>query len=240
LSTGEISLASKVAEDGTRRKTTAGQQVRVVDFPADAGAGLGIFEDLHGFPSGKALSVHLCSAIKRQHGTAGRAFLAAIVPRIDEIRKDVPVMMQNFCNEFVPAGSDGQVTRVAQRFALVAVAGELAQVFGILPWQPGEAVKAAGKCFSDWLRERGGIGDAETTGGIEQVRAFLQADGMARFIPAWEQEEQKEGYQTHTRVPIPQRDVAGFRRKTEEGWEFFVTSTAWKMICSGFNSKGLG
>jgi putative DNA primase/helicase len=113
LSTGEISLASKVAEDGTRRKTTAGQQVRVVDIPADAGACMGIFENLHGFRSGKALSIHLCSTVKWQHGTAGRAFLAAIVPQIDEIRKDVPVMMQNFCTELVPAGADGQVTRVA-------------------------------------------------------------------------------------------------------------------------------
>ena len=237
LSTGEISLASKVAEDGTRRKTTAGQQVRVVDIPADAGAGMGIFEDLHGFPSGKALSVHLCSAVKLQHGTAGRAFLAAIVPQIDKIRKNSAVMIQNFCAEFVPAGADGQVTRVAQRFALVAVAGELAQAFGILPWQPREAVKAAGNCFRDWLRERGGIGDAETTGGIEQVRAFLQADGMARFIPAWEHEEQDPT--THTRAPIPQRDVAGFRRKTEDGWEFCVTTTAWKVICAGFNPIGL-
>jgi putative DNA primase/helicase len=239
LSTGEISLASKVAEDGTRRKTTAGQQVRVVDIPADAGAGMGMFENLHGFPSGKALSVHLCSTVKRQHGTAGRAFLAAIVPQIDEIRKDAPIMMQNFCNEFVPAGADGQVMRVAQRFALVAVAGELAQAFGILPWEPGEAVKAAGKCFKDWLRERGGIGDAETTGGIEQVRAFLQADGMARFIPAWEQEEQEKGSKQSPhmsqRAPIPQRDVAGFRRKTNNGWEFFIATTAWKEVCAGFN-----
>jgi putative DNA primase/helicase len=237
VSTGEISLASKVAEDGTRRRTTAGQQVRIVDIPADAGAGMGIFENLHGFPSGKALSVHLNSAVKQYHGTAGRAFLAAIVPQIDEIRKDAPVMMRNFCNEFVPAGADGQVQRVAQRFALIAVAGELAQVFGILPWEPGEAVKAAGKCFKDWLRQRGGIGDAETTGGVEQVRAVLQADGMARFIPAWEQQEL--GDSPHMRAPIPQRDVAGFRRKTEDGWEFFVNSTAWKELCAGFDSKML-
>jgi uncharacterized protein (DUF927 family) len=141
-------------------------------------------------------------------------------------------MMQKFCDEFVPAGADGQVTRVAQRFALVAVAGELAQLFGIVPWEPGEAIKAAGKCFKDWLRERGGIGDAETAGGIEQVRATLQADGMARFIPAWAQEEQE-------RTPIPQREVAGFRRQTEDGWEFFITTTAWKEICAGYNSTML-
>jgi putative DNA primase/helicase len=36
MSTGELSLADKVAEDG-RRSATAGQQLRVLDVPADAG-----------------------------------------------------------------------------------------------------------------------------------------------------------------------------------------------------------
>ena len=44
LSNGEIGIAEKVAEDGHGRKVTAGQQVRVIDIPAVAGAGLGLFE----------------------------------------------------------------------------------------------------------------------------------------------------------------------------------------------------
>ncbi len=49
LSSGEISLADKIAEDGRGRRIAAGQEVRIVDIAADAGAGLGIFENLHGF-----------------------------------------------------------------------------------------------------------------------------------------------------------------------------------------------
>ena len=45
--------------------------------------------------------------------------------------------MKAFSQQFVPVGADGQIERVAQRFALVAVGGELAQQHGILPWQPG-------------------------------------------------------------------------------------------------------
>jgi putative DNA primase/helicase len=242
LSTGEISLASKVAEDGNRRKTTAGQNVRVVDIPADAGAGMGMFENLHGFPSGEALSVHLNSAVKKYHGMAGRAFLAAAVPQIeiDKLRKNAPVMIQNFCNDVVPEGADGQVVRVAQRFALIAVAGEWAQSYGVLPWESGAAVKAARRCFEDWMRERGGIGDAETTGGIEAVRSFLQAHGMSRFVPAWQQ-EQEELYSEGRARTIPPRDVAGFRKKSDdgEGWDFFITAAAWKEICAGFNPSAL-
>jgi uncharacterized protein (DUF927 family) len=49
LSSGEVSLADKMAEIGRRSK--AGQEVRLVDIPADAGAGWGAFEELHGAPS---------------------------------------------------------------------------------------------------------------------------------------------------------------------------------------------
>ena len=56
LSSGEIGIAEKVAEDGRGRKVAAGQQVRVLDLPAEAGAGMGLFENLHGFPSADAFA----------------------------------------------------------------------------------------------------------------------------------------------------------------------------------------
>lgn len=46
ISSGEIGLADKVMEGG--QKKTAGMDVRVVDIRADAGAGMGLFEELHG------------------------------------------------------------------------------------------------------------------------------------------------------------------------------------------------
>src|SRR5271166_263531 len=46
LSSGEVGLADKIAEDGRGRRAAAGQQVRIVDIAADAGAGLGLFENL--------------------------------------------------------------------------------------------------------------------------------------------------------------------------------------------------
>ena len=52
----------------------------------------------------------------------------------------------------------GQAWSVCHRFALVAVAGELATEFGILPWDKGDATKAADICFAAWLDERGHLG----------------------------------------------------------------------------------
>ena len=64
--------------------------------------------------------------------------------------------------------------------------------------------------------------------GIEQVRTFLLANGMARFIPAWED-------------PAPRvtniRDVAGFREQMGDGWDYYVTTTAWKEVCAGLDPR---
>jgi hypothetical protein len=84
---------------------------------------------------------------------------------------------------YVPVGADGQVHRVAQRFALIATGGELAVAAGVLPWSPGEAFAAAARCFTDWLNARGGIEPAEVRDGIDQVRSFV--DDAARFLDDW-------------------------------------------------------
>jgi putative DNA primase/helicase len=232
LSSGEIGLADKVAEDGRGKKLAAGQQVRIVDIAADAGAGMGMFENLHGFASAEALARHLRAATNQHHGVAARHYLGAVVPAIDELRKQIAPIMRAFSEQYVPAGADGQVDRVAQRFALVAVGGELAQQHGILPWEPGEAIASAGRCFNDWLAARGGHDAAEVSDGMEQVRSFLLANGMARFIPAWESE--------HDTPRVQPRDVAGYRQKVGDGWDYFVTTTAWKEeVCRGLDARRL-
>jgi putative DNA primase/helicase len=231
LSSGEIGLADKVAEDGRGKKLAAGQQVRIVDIAADAGADMGMFENLHGFASAEALARHLRAATNQHHGVAARQYLAAIVASVDTLQKSAAVMMKGFCEKYVPNGADGQIERVAQRFALVAVGGELAQVYGIVPWQPNEAIEAAGRCFEDWLRARGGHDAAEERDGIEQVRSFILSNGMSRFIPAWEGDRDTR---------IHPREVAGFRQKVGDGWDYFVTTSAWKEeVCRGFDSKRL-
>jgi putative DNA primase/helicase len=70
VSTGEIGLANKIAEDG--RRATAGQEVRIVDIPADAGAGLGLFEDLHGFNRPQDFADALNHSAAENYGHASR------------------------------------------------------------------------------------------------------------------------------------------------------------------------
>jgi uncharacterized protein (DUF927 family) len=70
LSTGEVTLAQKMGEAGKR--TTAGLEVRLVNLPADAGAGMGVFQTLHGMDSAAALAEALRDAARAHHGHAGR------------------------------------------------------------------------------------------------------------------------------------------------------------------------
>src|SRR5689334_18189728 len=159
VSTGETGLATKMQEAG--RRARAGQEVRVVEVPADAGAGLGLFETLHGSASGDALARHLRLAAERHKGHAARAFLAGITGDPEGTATAVAEAREAWIKANVPPGADGQVARVARRFGLVAAAGELATALGVLPWPEGEAERAAARCFADWLAARGGVGPAE-------------------------------------------------------------------------------
>ncbi|MDO9633139.1 MAG: DUF927 domain-containing protein, partial [Humidesulfovibrio sp.] len=180
LSTGEMTLAEKVTEDGKGR-TRAGQAVRVVDIPSDAGAGLGLFETLHGRASADLFARQLKEASTNSYGTPLRAFLKDLVANRDMLTRQAQEIMRSFESANCPEGADGQVQRVCGRFALVAAAGELGATLGVLPWPAGEASKAVATCFRAWIEQRGGTGPAEMTAGLEQVRRFFQAHGAARF-----------------------------------------------------------
>lgn len=218
LSTGEITLADKIREDGKSR-AMAGQLVRVVDIYADAGVGLGIFEELHEFPDGDAFSRHLKEAAKRAYGVPLRVFLEKLTADYDEALRVVPELIKAFTAEHCPAGADGQVRRVCNRFALVAAGGECGAAYGVLPWPKGEATQAAARCFQDWLALRGGTGASEIQASLAQVRAFFQAHGSSRF-ETWG--DRADETKTINR--------AGFRRKDEltGAWEYFVPATVFK------------
>jgi putative DNA primase/helicase len=76
LSTGEISLSDLAGRDskGTKR-SAAGQEVRVLDIEADAGKGMGLFEELHDAPSPEALSRKDQERAHIAYGSAGPAFV---------------------------------------------------------------------------------------------------------------------------------------------------------------------
>ena len=100
----------------------------MADIPADADGGKGAWEELRGHDSGAALSVALVEAAQRHHGTAATAFINAILNANAgkaALATEIKKQCKSFTKEALPADASGQAWRVAGRFALVAVAGEL-------------------------------------------------------------------------------------------------------------------
>jgi len=227
LSSGEQGLEDKMLEDGKR--TRAGQEVRVPDIPCPAE---GMFEDPHELGSLGALAEHLKSQARKRYGHAARAFLKNLCgewERREALQTKLREMEAAWLASAIPPGSDAQVRRVAGRFALVAVAGELAQRMEILPWPEGESSRAALVCFKAWLDRRGFTGASEVHRGIEAVLTFLERNGQARF-DEWGDRDAR----------IINR--AGTRKRADfpvDGWDHFITPSAWKEACQGFNASSV-
>lgn len=223
LSAGEIGLGDLVAQGGG--KVRAGQEVRVVDIPADAGKGLGLFDALPNETSPGVFADRLKAATAKHHGHALPAFLDELVIDLDATRRLLRKTRDMLAEDLADGITDGQVRRVTQRFALVAAAGELASAYGLTGWQLGEAERAARTCFADWLEARGTSGNAEPAAMLNQVRGFLAAHGEARFTP-WE----ADGYaRTINR--------AGYRRKSETGPEYFIEREVFRHeLAAGFDA----
>lgn len=179
LSNGEIGLADKIKEGGQRM--AAGMGVRVIDLRADAGADMGLFENLHGAKDPASFAQELKAALGQYYGTAARAWVKALAKDPEAMRSQIGKLRRHFIKQVVPQGADGQVSRVADRFALLAAAGELATAEGITGWTQSEAVQAAQRCFKDWVRERGGIGSSEVADAKQRIDEAIQVDGSGKF-----------------------------------------------------------
>jgi len=179
-SSGEVGLADHMASAGQRAH--AGQAVRFIELPADAGHGKGIWESLHHLPSGRELSDQVKAASRRYYGTAGRAFVAKVIEHRPRLRATVTQIEDEIFEKHVPVDAGGQLQRVAKTFALVAAAGELAAEWGIVPWKQGEAQRVAGLMLCAWKRGRPSTGNLEDAQILQHVVAVMQRDWQSKFI----------------------------------------------------------
>lgn len=241
LSTGEVPLATKMQEKGN--KPMAGQDIRLVSLPANAGGKHGVFQELHGHKSAVAFATHLREASRTYYGTAARAFLSALTWALatdaDGLTAFLTEQRDAFEKANVPEGADGQVSSVARRFALIASAGELGIAFSVLPWPKGEAIRAAQASFKAWLNARGNAGAGEDTAALAAVRRFIEMHDESRFTTIFPNGERMtpdtdgdmqvaSGRSTNNRV--------GFRRKGTDGWEYLIFPEAWKNeVCTGLD-----
>ncbi|MFM0394239.1 DUF927 domain-containing protein [Paraburkholderia phytofirmans] len=179
LSNGEKSVAALMAEANKPMK--GGIEVRLPVIPSDAGKGMGVIEELHGFDSPRALVEHLKHAANRHYGAAGPAFIEWASQVADELPDSLRERIVELVHAWVPGGAHSQVARVAERFALVGAAGELATAAGLTGWPQGASTDAARTCFDGWLHMRGGAGNSDQADMLRQVVHFFEAHADARF-----------------------------------------------------------
>jgi uncharacterized protein (DUF927 family) len=179
VSTGELTIPMKIAEDRSR-KAQAGQLVRMLDINADRGNGFGVFDNGGATNDVSSLVANLKHAAVTIYGTAGPEFVRRLIERgvaSESINADII----KFVDAHVRSDADGQVKRAAQRFGVIAVAGELAISFGIVPWNKGAADAAAAWALDRWIEGRGGVAAAEKDQAIRQVRQFIEKHGESRL-----------------------------------------------------------
>ena len=174
LSSGERTIETTMKDGGHRTK--AGQAIRMLDIPVSRE--FGAWDNLRGFPTGTALSDAIKRAATTHFGHAGRAFLR----KLTHDNRDFSEYLERIkaLENFRAKDGEGQDKRAAARFALLALAGEIAIEYGITAWPEGAAVEAATIGFALWLGNRG-TGNDERRKIVEQLIAFLDSHGDSRF-----------------------------------------------------------
>lgn len=234
LSSGEIGLTTHIAQSG--HESHVGQEVRMIDLPADTGKH-GIFEDLHGIGDSGSFATALAANAEQYFGSPIVEFLEKLV--VDpNIHSQINEIRQTFERE-IKAADHGQIHRVAKRFSLVAAAGELAIRFGILPMEQNEALKVTLSLFMDWKKTWTRVGSRESQRLLDQIKSLLQEYGASRF-PVFT--EYKKNPENHT------QSLWGFRKVEGDECQWIILSEVFRNhFCKGHDYrralkelKGLG
>ncbi|WP_298622273.1 DUF927 domain-containing protein [uncultured Zoogloea sp.] len=235
-SNGEIGLTQFLEEN--QERAYAGQEVRFCELPADAGAGFGCWDALHGLPDGARFSETLQRNAAKHYGTAYPEFIRRVIAEREAMPRQFEELRRAFEARALSDKAGGQAIRAATRFAAVAYAGEKATEWGLTGWPQGEAIRAAFRMFADWLRAFGGEEDREPRKMLEQVQAWIQANSGTRL------EDWRRPSVTDTHAPRTM-NRAGWKRPTKETaslneadhvFEYLIYPAAFKgELCSGFD-----
>jgi uncharacterized protein (DUF927 family) len=231
LSSGEIKLSEYAESIGQRIK--GGAEVRLINIPADAGTDMGLFEEIHGAQNPRAFAEKLKAAATKTYGTPLQSFLAHLVRDREAKITWAAAFVDDFTRRALPPDAASEVGRALQRIAAVAAAGEMATAMEITGWEPGEAQRAALRCFQDWIKDRGGVGQADVETGIRQVRHFFEINGSSHFQSVSVRMD-SHGDVIEERIPCR----AGYWRDEDDRRLYLVLPEVWKrQVCAGFDAR---
>ena len=175
FSSGELGLSALMAEGGKRSR--AGQEIRLLDIPARRT--YGAWDNLHGMAGGREFSDAIQRASVTDYGHAGPEFIRLLLASGDASK--LPEWLASMVAKF--PSTSGQEGRAAERFALVALAGELAIKWKLLPLPAGEIRAAMIELFEVWRAGRG-EGPSENRQILRAIADFIAKHSDTRFSSA--------------------------------------------------------
>ena len=190
ISTGELTLDEADAHPNRRHQTFAGAEIRLPSIPADAGKGMGLFEDTHHYKSPARFADHLTRATQEHFGHAGPAFIEALIKHVKECEADEGLgfgtTLNVGINNFVASldlgdKADDAVKRLARTFGLIAMAGRLASEFEVVPIPADEMEDGVRRSFLDWIKSRGGAKSKTNATALIALRDFI-SQNVGRFV----------------------------------------------------------
>lgn len=164
LSSGEIGIAQKLAEDG--KKPRAGQEVRFIAIPTDKEH----ISNLHGLQTAKDLVDKVKQLTAENYGFDGVKFIEFVVTHYERIKAKINGKLQSLSKEFYQ-GNNTQISRVATYFALIEYTRLVLIGAGLIP--NDFAVGTVKACFNDWIVGRDKTDSHEEKEILETVKSFI-------------------------------------------------------------------
>lgn len=172
VSSGERTLESVMNEVG--KQTNSGQLVRLLNIPA--AFEYGVFSELHEFIDGRTLADHFKNVYQKYYGLLGPLFVEKLIDDTNNLSDCLDSITKNFLFH----AHTNIEKRAASTFALIAMAGEMAIGYGLLPWEIGSALDATMIAFKRWQTFQG-ASQTEDSKILESINSFINKHGDSRF-----------------------------------------------------------
>jgi putative DNA primase/helicase len=222
LSSGERSIETH--QTAAKIDHKVGQAVRIIDVPVVNGQH-GLFQDIHDVKNGAEFSDKLRDDAAKHYGHAGPCFIEKLIKYYPKLRLS-PLLASTlaaFDNNL-----SAQDARVARSFAVIALAGELAAKWGILPWEEGSALIASIEVFKHWKNTQPELAKSkEHTQILRCLSDFIDAHGNSRFLDI--------NWSPNTDPLI--RDQAGYFDDSSGSRIYLFTSGGLREATKGFDFK---
>ncbi|MCV2886531.1 hypothetical protein OE749_17680 [Aestuariibacter sp. AA17] len=113
---------------------------------------------------------------------------------IQNISQFLRLRIQELTSNWKIDKAGNQVGYALDRFALLAVAGELATRFGLVPWSKGEVESSIFQVVESWIAARGFEGDAEEQFVVRKTPFAIKAWNSRLTLPGKELAPDLAGY----------------------------------------------